>query len=158
MPLRFTASEKQLKPDARYGSKLVSKFVNCLMWDGKKTVATRVFYDAMDEIHRKMGDKVDPLEVFEQALDHVKPAVEIQSKRVGGATYQVPVRVEPKRQIALAMRWIIQASRGRKGRPMHLKLAEEFMAAFRREGEAVTKRENVHKMADANKAFAHFAH
>ena len=103
MPLRFTASEKQLKPDARYGSKLVSKFVNCLMWDGKKTVATRVFYDAMDEIHRKLGDKVDPLEVFEQALDHVKPAVEIQSKRVGGATYQVPVRVEPKRQIALAM-------------------------------------------------------
>jgi small subunit ribosomal protein S7 len=158
MPLRFTASEKQLKPDARYGSKLVSKFVNCLMWDGKKTVATRVFYDAMDEIHRKMGDKISPLEVFEQALDHVKPAVEIQSKRVGGATYQVPVRVEPKRQIALAMRWIIQASRGRKGRPMHLKLAEEFMAAFRREGEAVTKRENVHKMADANKAFAHFAH
>ncbi|MBX9653199.1 30S ribosomal protein S7 [bacterium] len=158
MPLRFTASEKQLKPDARYGSKLVSKFVNCLMWDGKKTVAIRVFYDAMDEIHRKMGDKISPLEVFEQALDHVKPAVEIQSKRVGGATYQVPVRVEPKRQIALAMRWIIQASRGRKGRPMHLKLAEEFMAAFRREGEAVTKRENVHKMADANKAFAHFAH
>jgi small subunit ribosomal protein S7 len=158
MAFRFTASEKQLIPDARYGSRLVSKFINCLMWDGKKTVATRVFYHAMDEIERKMGDKINVMEVFEEAIDHVKPAVEIQSKRVGGATYQVPVRVEPKRQIALAMRWIIAAARGKKGRPMHLKLAEELMAAFRREGEAVTKRENVHKMADANKAFAHFAH
>jgi small subunit ribosomal protein S7 len=158
MVLSFTASEKQLRPDGRFGSKLVSKFINCLMWDGKKTAASRVFYGAMDEIHRKMGDKVDILEVFEVALDHVKPAVEIQSKRVGGATYQVPVRVEPKRQVALAIRWIIEASRSKKGRPMHLKLAEELMAAYRREGDAVTKRENVHKMADANKAFAHFAH
>ncbi|MBY0588557.1 30S ribosomal protein S7 [bacterium] len=158
MVLSFTASEKQLRPDPRFGSRLVSKFINCLMWDGKKTAATRVFYDAIDEIHRKLGDKVDMLEVFETALDHVKPAVEIQSKRVGGATYQVPVRVEPKRQVALAIRWIIEAARAKKGRPMHLKLAEELMAAFRREGDAVTKRENVHKMADANKAFAHFAH
>jgi small subunit ribosomal protein S7 len=158
MVLSFTASEKQLRPDPRFGSRLVSKFINCLMWDGKKTAASRVFYDAMDEVKRKLGDKVDPLEVFETALDHVKPAVEIQSKRVGGATYQVPVRVEPKRQVALAIRWIIEAARGKKGRPMHLKLAEELMAAFRREGDAVTKRENVHKMADANKAFAHFAH
>jgi small subunit ribosomal protein S7 len=158
MVLSFTASEKQLRPDARFGSRLVSKFINCLMWDGKKTAATRVFYDAIDEIHRKLGDKVDMMEVFESALDHVKPAVEIQSKRVGGATYQVPVRVEPKRQVALAIRWIIEAARAKKGRPMHLKLAEELMAAFRREGDAVTKRENVHKMADANKAFAHFAH
>jgi small subunit ribosomal protein S7 len=158
MVLSFTASEKQLRPDAVFGSRLVSKFINCLMWDGKKTAASRVFYDAMNEIKRKLGDKVDALEVFETALDHVKPAVEIQSKRVGGATYQVPVRVEPKRQVALAIRWIIEAARSKKGRPMHLKLAEELMAAFRREGDAVTKRENVHKMADANKAFAHFAH
>lgn len=158
MPLRFTASEKTLKPDARFGSLLASKFINCMMWDGKKTVAARVFYNAMDEITKKMGDKAPPIEVFEEAIDHVKPAVEIQSKRVGGATYQVPVRVEPRRQTALAIRWIIEAARGKKGRPMHIKLAEELLAAYRREGEAVTKRENVHKMADANKAFAHFAH
>lgn len=158
MPLRFTASEKTLKPDPRFGSLLASKFINCLMWDGKKTVAARVFYNAMDEIAKRMPDKAPPIEVFEEAIDHVKPAVEIQSKRVGGATYQVPVRVEPRRQTALAIRWIIEAARGKKGRPMHLKLAEELLAAYRREGEAVTKRENVHKMADANKAFAHFAH
>lgn len=157
MPLHFTASEKTLKPDPRYGSLLASKFINCLMWDGKKTVASKVFYDALGEVQRRLGDKLNPIEVFEEALDHVKPAVEIQSKRVGGATYQVPVRVEPRRQTALAIRWIIEAARSKKGRPMHLKLAEELMAAYRREGDAVTKRENVHKMAEANKAFAHFA-
>lgn len=157
MVLRFTASEKQLRPDARYNSLLVAKFINCLMWDGKKTIATRVMYNAIDEIARKVGDKAVPIEVFEQAIDNVKPAVEIQSKRVGGATYQVPVRVEPKRQTALALRWIIAAARSKKGRPMHLKLAEELMAAARREGDAFTKRETTHKMADANKAFAHFA-
>ena len=159
---RFTASRKILRGDARYGSKLVSKFVNCMMWDGKKSVAIRIFYDAMDEIERRIGSKsnepVDTLEIFTVAIDHVKPNVEIHSKRVGGATYQVPVRVDSNRQQALAIRWIIQAARAKKGRPMFVKLADEVMAAFRREGDAVTKRENVHRMADANKAFAHFAH
>lgn len=156
-----TASRKQLRPDARYDSELVSKFINCMMSDGKKSTATRVMYRSMDEIVKRLGKgggEVDPLEVFERAVDNVKPAVEIQSKRVGGATYQVPVRVEPQRQLALAIRWIIAAARGKKGRPMHLKLADELMAAYRREGEAFTKRENTHRMADANKAFAHFAH
>lgn len=161
MSKKPTASKKSLVPDGRFNNRLVSKFINCLMWDGKKTVATRVFYNAMDDIKKRIAGKEGPsdeLEVFLQAVDNVRPAVEIQSKRVGGATYQVPVRVEPERQTALAIRWIILAARGKKGRPMHLKLADELMAAFRREGEAMTKRENVHRMADANKAFAHFAH
>lgn len=157
---RFTASKKQLKADARFNSKQVSQFINCLMWDGKKAVATRIFYRAMDEIARRMpkgAEQGNPLEVFEQAVSNVRPAVEIQSKRVGGATYQVPVRVDPKRQNALAFRWLISFSRAKKGRPMHLKLADEILAASRREGDAFTKRENTHRMADANKAFAHFA-
>lgn len=154
-----TASKESLRPDARFGNRLASKFINCLMWDGKKTVAERVFYRAMDEIERRTAkEKLNPIEVFRQAVENVKPMVEIQSKRVGGATYQVPVRVESDRQQALAIRWIIQAARAKKGRPTHLKLAEELLAASRREGDAYTKRENVHRMADANKAFAHFAH
>jgi small subunit ribosomal protein S7 len=161
MAKKPTASKDTLKPDARFNSKLVSKFINCMMYQGKKSTAVRVFYGAMDEIVRrtnsKEGDRL-ALDIFQQAVDNVKPAVEIQSKRVGGATYQVPVRVEFARQQALSIRWILQAARGKKGRPMHLKLADELMAASRREGEAMTKRENVHRMADANKAFAHFAH
>lgn len=161
MAKKPTASKETLKPDARFNSKLVSKFINCMMYQGKKSTAVRVFYGAMDEIVRrtnsKEGDRL-ALDIFQQAVDNVKPAVEIQSKRVGGATYQVPVRVEFARQQALSIRWILQAARGKKGRPMHLKLADELMAASRREGEAMTKRENVHRMADANKAFAHFAH
>ncbi len=156
---RFTASEKQLKPDPRFNSKLVSKFINCLMWDGKKAVAQRLFYRAMDHIAKKMPDK-NPLEVFEQAVENVKPNVEVRSRRVGGANYQVPMQVNPKRRQSLAIRWIIQAvrkARHEKGRPTHLLLAEELMAAYRREGAAMQTRENVHRMADANKAFAHFA-
>jgi small subunit ribosomal protein S7 len=158
MAKRFTASKETLKPDARFNNRVVSKFINCMMWDGKKSVATRIFYRAMDEIHRRTKEDRNPLEIFLQAVENVKPAVEIQSKRVGGATYQVPMRVEPHRQQALAIRWIIEAARGKKGRPMHLKLADELYAAFRREGESIQRRENVHRMADANKAFAHFAH
>ncbi len=151
-----TASAETLKPDARFGSKLVSKFINCLMWGGKKATAMRAFYGAMDQIKRRMGD-VDPLEVFTQAVEHVKPTVEVRSKRVGGATYQVPMQVGKSRQQSLAIRWIINAARGKSGRPMFLRLADELMAAYRREGEAMTKRENTIKMADANKAFSHFA-
>jgi small subunit ribosomal protein S7 len=151
-----TASAETLKPDARYHSKLASKFINCLMWQGKKPTAQRVFYDALDQIKKRMPD-ADPLDVFTQAVEHVKPTVEVRSKRVGGATYQVPMQVNRTRQQSLAIRWIIGASRAKTGRPMFLRLADEFMAAYRREGEAMTKRENTIKMAESNKAFAHFA-
>jgi small subunit ribosomal protein S7 len=151
-----TASAETLKPDPRYQNKLVSKFVNCLMWAGKKATAQRILYHAFDQIKKRMPD-ADPVEVFTQAVEHVKPTVEVRSKRVGGATYQVPMQVNKTRQQSLAIRWIIQAARGKKGRPMHLRLADELMAAYRREGEAMTKRENTIKMAEANKAFSHFA-
>jgi small subunit ribosomal protein S7 len=151
-----TASAETLKPDPRYHSKLASKFINCLMWQGKKPTAQRVFYDALDQIKKRMPD-ADPLDVFTQAVEHVKPTVEVRSKRVGGATYQVPMQVNRTRQQSLAIRWIIGASRAKTGRPMYLRLADEFMAAYRREGEAMTKRENTIKMAESNKAFAHFA-
>jgi small subunit ribosomal protein S7 len=151
-----TASAETLKPDPRFHNELVSKFINCLMWQGKKATAMRVFYGAMDQIKRRMPD-ADPLEVFVQAVEHVKPSVEVRSKRVGGATYQVPMQVNKKRQQSLAIRWIINAARSKAGRPMFLRLADELMAAYRREGEAMTKRENTIKMAESNKAFAHFA-
>lgn len=153
---RFTASAKQLKPDPRFGSRLASKFINCLMHDGKKSVAQNVFYSSMDYIHSKIPDQ-DPIHVFEQALENVKPAIEVRSRRVGGANYQVPTQVNSKRQQTLAIRWVLEACREKKGRPMHLKLGDELLAAYRREGTSVTKRDNVHRMADANKAFAHFA-
>ena len=153
---KWTASAKQLAPDPRYNSKLVSKFINCLMWDGKKSVARRVFYDAMDIIADKIKD-VSPLEVFEQAVENVKPLVEVRSKRIGGANYQVPMQVNEKRSLSLAIRWIIQAARSGSGSPMAQRLAGELMAAYRKEGTAMTTRENVHRMAEANKAFAHFA-
>ncbi|MEZ6066981.1 MAG: 30S ribosomal protein S7 [Planctomycetaceae bacterium] len=152
----FTASATQLKPDPRYGSKLASKFINCLMYDGKKSAATREFYAALDIVASKVKDQ-EPIEIFTQALENVKPAMEVRSKRVGGATYQVPTPVGQKRQRALAIRWILAAVRGRKGRPVAQSLAEELIAAAKREGTAMTTRENVHRMAEANKAFAHFA-
>lgn len=156
MAKRFTASQSQLKPDPRFNSKLASKFINCLMWDGKKSVAQNVFYDALDRVQSKMPEE-SPIEVFNQAIDNVKPQIEVRSKRVGGATYQVPTPVNPKRQQALAFRWVLAAIRAKKGRPIAQSLSEEIMAAYRKEGVAVTTRENVHRMAEANKAFAHFA-
>ena len=153
---RFTASEKQLIGDPKYGSLLASKFINCLMWDGKKAVAQSVFYRALDEVHKRIPD-AEPIEVFAQAVDNVKPDIEVRSRRVGGASYQVPMQVSRKRQQSLALRWIIMACRDKKGRPMHEKLANELVAAYNREGAAITRRENVHRMAEANKAFAHFA-
>lgn len=156
MAKKFTASYDQLKPDAVYKSKLAAKFINCLMWDGKKSVACKVFYDAMGEIEKKVKD-VPPVEVFETALENVKPMLEVRSKRVGGSNYQVPMQVSPKRQLSLAIRWILAASRGKKGKPMSIRLASELMDAYRKEGAAITTRENVHRMAEANKAFAHFA-
>jgi small subunit ribosomal protein S7 len=151
-----TASEATLKPDPRYGDKLASKFTNCLMWQGKKATAMRIFYGALDQIKKRMPD-VEPIDVFRQAVENVKPTVEVRSKRVGGATYQVPMQVNRVRQQSLAIRWIIGAARAKTGRPMFQRLADELMAAYRREGEAMTKRENTTKMAESNKAFAHFA-
>ena len=153
---KFTASEDMLKPDPRYNSKLISKFINCLMWDGKKTIATKIFYTAMDEVVKKMKD-VPPVEIFETAINNVKPYVEVRSKRVGGANYQVPMQVNKRRQQSLAFRWLIEACRDATGRPFADRLADELMAAFKKEGKAIQTRENTHRMADANKAFAHFA-
>lgn len=153
---KFTASEDILRPDARFNSKLVSKFINCLMWDGKKSVAQRIVYDAM-EIIAKKNKEAQPLEVFEGALNNVKPYVEVRSKRVGGANYQVPMQVNKRRQQSLAIRWILAAVRGEGGRSTADKLADELLAAFRKEGKAMATREQTHRMADANKAFAHFA-
>ena len=151
-----TASAETLKPDPVYNSKLASKFINCLMWGGKKATAMRVFYNALEQIKKRLPD-ANPIDVFTQAVENVKPTVEVRSKRVGGATYQVPMQVNQIRQQSLAIRWIIQAARGKSGRPMFLRLADELMAVYRREGEAMTKRENTIKMAESNKAFAHFA-
>ena len=153
-----TSSAETLKQNSRYSGypELASKFINCLMWQGKKATAQRIFYGALDQIKKRMAD-ANPIEVFTQAVEHVKPTVEVRSKRVGGATYQVPMQVNRTRQQSLAIRWIINASRGKTGRPMYLRLADELVAAYRREGEAMTKRENTIKMAESNKAFAHFA-
>ena len=153
---KFTSSEEMLKPDPRFNSKLVSKFINCLMWDGKKTVAQGIFYGAMDIVKDKMKD-AQPLEVFETAINNIKPFVEVRSRRVGGANYQVPMQVNRKRQQSLAFRWLLAACRDQGGRPMAQRLADELLAAYRKEGKAMNTREQTHRMADANKAFAHFA-
>lgn len=152
-----TASSTHMLPDPVYGSKLASKFINCMMWQGKKATAQRIFYGALNQMKKRLGEQVNIIEVFETAVDNVKPSVEVRSKRVGGATYQVPMPVNRVRQQSLAIRWILLATRGKKGKPMHLKLADELLAAYRREGDAITKRENTIKMAESNKAFAHFA-
>ena len=152
----ITASRSTLKPDPRYNSLLASKFINCLMLDGKKTVAQQVFFDALDEIAKRVPD-AEPIDVFEQAVENIKPYIEVRSKRVGGASYQVPMQVNRNRQQSLAFRWILGAVRDKKGRPTHLKLADELISGYKKEGVAYTKRENTHRMADANKAFAHFA-
>jgi small subunit ribosomal protein S7 len=153
---KWTASEKILKPDPRYNSKLISKFINCLMWDGKKSVAQKVFYDAIDAVAKK-NKEVPPLELFEAAINNVKPFVEVRSKRVGGANYQVPMQVNKRRQQSLSFRWILEACREGGGRPMADRLADELLAAYKKEGKAMSKRDQTHRMADANKAFAHFA-
>ena len=145
-----------MKPDANYESLKLAKFTNYIMDSGKKTVARKIVADCMLAIKEKA--KVEnPLEVCEAAVKNTTPAMEVRSRRVGGANYQVPREVRPERQRAMSMKWIIDAARSKKGAPMHLKLADEIIAASKNEGEAVKKRENVHKMAEANKAFAHFA-
>ena len=156
MARKFTASKTHLRPDPRFGSKLAGKFINCVMHNGKKSVAQRIFYDAMELVHKRLPNE-NPIDVFTRAVENVKPMIEVRSKRVGGATYQVPMQVNRTRQQSLAIRWIIGAARSKAGRPMFLRLSDELMAAYRREGEAMTKRENTTKMAESNKAFAHFA-
>ena len=153
---KITASRTTLRPDPKFQSLLAGKFINCLMYDGKKSTAQKVFYNAIDYIGEKVSDR-PPIEVFEQAIENVKPFIEVRSKRVGGASYQVPMQVNRARQQSLAIRWLLNAIRDKKGRPTHLTLADELTAAYNREGAAMTKRENTHRMAEANKAFAHFA-
>jgi small subunit ribosomal protein S7 len=148
--------KRELKPDINYNSVKLGKFINYIMESGKKNIARSIVADCMTLIKEKA--KVEnPLEVFELALKNTTPAMEVRSRRVGGANYQVPREVRPERKQALSMKWIIEAARGKKGKPIHEKLADEIIAASKNEGEAVKKRENVHKMAEANKAFAHFA-
>lgn len=145
-----------IAPDNRYKSERLSKFINCVMLDGRKETARKVVYDALDLI--KAGEEgKDPLEVFEEALRNVGPTVEVRSRRVGGANYQVPREVRPERRQALAIRWILNAARAKKGGPTSKFLAEELLAASKNEGTAIKRREDVHKMAEANRAFAHFA-
>jgi small subunit ribosomal protein S7 len=156
MAKKFTVSAQQLKPDSKYHSKLASKFINCMMLDGKKSTAQSIFYDALDIVGKKIKDK-PPVEVFETAINNVKPLLEVRSKRIGGASYQVPMQVKPKRQQSLAFRWILVSARSKKGKPMCERLAAEFLDAYHGQGGAMTTRENVHRMAEANKAFAHFA-
>ncbi len=157
MPRKFQSTERFLEPDPQYGDLLVAKFVNCVMKQGRKSVAQRQVYDALRMVQEKVPEE-SPVKVFTTAVENVKPMVEVRSRRVGGANYQVPVEVSRKRQQSLAFRWILEVARGtRRGRPFSVALAEELVAAAKREGGAFTKRENVHKMAEANKAFSHFA-
>lgn len=153
---KWTSSSQQLKPDPKYDSKLVSKFINCMMWEGKKSITEQIFYDAMGIVSKKITD-VPPLEIFEKAINNVKPLLEVRSKRIGGASYQVPMQVNPRRQQSLSFRWIIESARSKKGKPMRERLASELIDAYNGQGGAMTTRENIHKMAEANKAFAHFA-
>ena len=145
---------RPIAPDARYNSVVISKFILRMMQDGKKATATRIIYDAMDELKAKT-DK-DPLEIFMKALDNVKPMVEVKSRRVGGATYQVPIEIRESRREALAMRWVIGAARDKSGHGMGERLASELLDAYNNTGTAYKKKEDTHKMAEANKAFAHY--
>jgi len=155
LPTKVMVTGRGLRPDLRFNDLLVAKFINCMMRKGMKSVSQSVFYDAMKLVAEKTGG--NPMDVFTAAMNNVKPVVEVKSKRVGGATYQVPVEVNRKRAQSLAISWILEAARGKKGKPMSERLAAEFLDAFKKEGNAMTKRENTHKMAEANKAFAHYA-
>jgi small subunit ribosomal protein S7 len=153
---KYTYSAKQLKADPQYGSRLLAKFINVMMLDGKKWAAQKFMYQALDLIAERIKDD-EPLAVFEKAIENLKPRLEVRSKRVGGANYQVPMPVNNKRQLSLAMRWLRDSIRSGKGRPTAICAADEISAAYRGEGAAMTTRENIHRMAEANKAFAHFA-
>lgn len=155
MPRRREVPKRQILPDPLYHSQLVSKFVNVLMKDGKKSVAERILYDALTTIRERTGEE-DPVTVFQKAIDNVKPAVEVKSRRVGGSTYQVPMEVRPARKLALAMRWLIQAAKGRGEKTMRLRLAGELLDAAENRGVAIKRKEDTHRMAEANRAFSHY--
>jgi len=154
MPRKGSVSRRQVLPDAVFGTDLVQKFINSMMWDGKKSTAQRIFYGAMDQIAQKTND--DPLKTFKKAVENVKPVLEVKTRRVGGANYQVPVEVNPFRRQALAIRWLIGYARDRAGKNLTDKLAEELLDAANSRGGAIKKKEDVHRMAEANKAFAHY--
>lgn len=154
MSRRHTAEKREVLPDPKFGDVVITKFMNCLMYEGKKSAAERIVYGALDHIKSKSGQ--DSLELFHSAIDNVRPSVEVRSRRVGGATYQVPVEVRPVRALALAIRWLINSSRSRSENTMTERLAHELLDAANNRGSAVKKREDTHKMADANRAFSHF--
>lgn len=154
MPRRRVAEKREIMPDPRYNDILVAKFINCLMKRGKKSVAESIFYECMDQIAKRT--KEDPLKIFKRAVENVKPQLEVKSRRVGGATYQVPVEVRPERRVALAVRWIINYARARAEKGMVQKLTSEIIDAFNGRGNSIKKRDDTHKMAEANKAFAHY--
>ena len=154
MPRRHTPARREVLPDPKFHNKTLAKFMNHVMVHGKKAVAERIVYGALDVIQEKLGK--DPIEVFDKALENISPMVEVKSRRVGGATYQVPIEVRSERQVALAMRWLVEYARKRNEKSMHARLAGELMEAFENRGNAVKKREDVHRMAEANKAFSHF--
>jgi len=160
---RITKSEEQLRPDPKFGDITLARFINFVMMDGKKSVAQRVLYDALDDIQSRLTKETDPnapkeaIDVFHRAVENCKPNVEVRSKRIGGANYQVPMPVNRKRQQSLSFRWLLAAARSERGRPIAKRLADEFYNAARGEGKAITTREQTHRMAEANKAFAHFA-
>ena len=154
MPRKGPPPKREILPDPKYRSVLVAKFINCMMKDGKKSVAESIFYKALNIIKEKTGK--NPLEVFEKAVENVKPVLEVKSRRVGGATYQVPIEVRPERRISLAIKWIINSARARSERGMVLKLANELLEAYNNKGGAIKKKEDTHRMAEANRAFAHY--
>ena len=154
MPRRREVPKRRIDPDPKYGDRTVARFTNVLMWDGKKSTAERIVYGAFEIIETKTRN--EPLSMFRRALDNIRPRVEVKSRRVGGATYQVPVEIRPERAQSLAMRWLAQYARARKGKSMKERLADEIIDAANERGEAVKKREDTHRMAEANKAFAHY--
>ncbi len=160
---KYVNADAKLRPDPRYGDRSVSRFINCIMFDGEKATAQRIVYDAFDLIEAKLAKETDPaapkaaIDLYQRAMQNVQPFVEVRSKRIGGANYQVPMQVNRKRQMSLAIRWILDACRSERGRPMSQRLAEELYNAAKGEGKAMGTRDQTHKMAEANRAFAHFA-
>ena len=154
MPRKGFVVRRQVAPDSVYGSELVQKFISSMMWDGKRSTAQRIFYSAMEQIAQKTSD--DPMKTFKKAVENVKPMLEVKTRRVGGANYQVPVEVNPFRRQSLAIRWLLQYARSRAGKTMTERLAEELLDAANSRGGAIKKKEDVHRMAEANKAFAHY--
>ena len=158
MPRNYKSTADLLVPDPKFQSMLATKIINKLMWSGKKSLAQRIFYEAVDMAHKKLPDVQDQAEIFNRALDNIRPSVEVRSKRVGGANYQVPREVRRNRQQSLAIRWLVDNARAKRGKPMSQRLADELTDAYNGTGASVQWKEQVHKMAEANKAYSHYAH